>query len=69
MTPKEQFKNMYNFWKAGNSLEALLQWIRDVHSESSAIAIMTGFMNEYKKDTKLREEFDKSCFITNTHKI
>lgn len=61
---KEQqlYDNMYNFYNQGNSLEELFKWLKDGYG-NNAPTLMSGFMLKHSDDKKLKEEFNKSCFI------
>ncbi len=63
------FNNMLNFWKSGNSLVTLFDWLKSSYKLEDAQAIMSGFMKKYSHLEDLKKEFNNSCFIENTHKI
>jgi CTP:phosphocholine cytidylyltransferase-like protein len=56
------YNNMYSFYKQGNSLEKLFEWLKDSYG-NDASTLMSGFMLKHSDDKELKEEFNKSCFI------
>lgn len=61
---KEQqlYDFMYTFYKQGNSLEKMFQWLKESY-RGDAPVLMSGFMKKYSNDKELKEEFNRSCFI------
>ena len=53
---------MYTFYKQGNSLEVLFQWLKDSYG-TDASALMSGFIKKYKNNTLMMQEFNRTCFI------
>lgn len=67
MNLEQLYKNMYSFWKSGNSLVVLFSWIKDAYNEENGKALMSAFIKKYSKDEELSKEFNSSCFIKNIH--
>ena len=62
MKTEQLYKNMYVFYQQGNTLIKMFQWLKESYQDNAS-DIMSGFMKKYSKDTAMREEFNKSCFI------
>lgn len=53
---------MYTFYKQGNSLEKMFQWLKESYNNNASV-LMSGFMKQYSNDKELKEEFNRTCFI------
>ena len=62
------FVNMLNFWKSGNPLVVLFEWLKSSYKLDEAQAIMSSFIKAHSHNKDLMNEFNNSCFIENTHK-
>lgn len=67
MKLEQLLKNMYQFWKSGNSLKTVSQWLKDGYGEVDGKVLMSSFVKTYSHDKELMSEFNKTCFIENIH--
>lgn len=54
---------MYTFYKQGNSLPTMFEWTKQAYGSTYAPVLMSGFIKKYSKDKKLKDEFNRTCFI------
>lgn len=68
MNTEQMHKNMFSFWQSGNSLVAMLEWLKGSFKGDEVEAIMSSFVKKHYNNEDLKKEFNSSCFIKNIHK-